>query len=146
MAARIDRSDLDTLFRSLVAYRVIIYIGGLIAITLPRILRMTAGIELAAPVRTLIVVVCLGIMILTYLGERRIGLGTDDVNPTASESASTSESGYSRRTRTTVMIGLVGLAVGIYVAIEIDTLIGLLFIAGGLLFGQSAYRGETGNE
>lgn len=148
MATRTDRSGLDTLFRSLVAYRVVIYVGGLIAIGLPGILRTTTGIELAASLRTLVVVVSLGIMILTYLGERRVGLA-NDAEPTASGAASAptsntgSGSGYSRRTRTTVAIGLAGIAVGIYVAIEVDTLVGLLFIGGGLLFGQSAYRGDT---
>lgn len=50
------------------------------------------------------------------------------------------ESGYSRRTRTTVAIGLSGIAIGIYVAVEIDTIVGALFVVGGLLFGQSAFR------
>lgn len=145
MAARTNRSDLDPLFRSLVAYRVFIYVGGLVAIALPRILRTVAGIDLAASVRTLIVAASLGVMILTYLGERRVGLD-EEPKPTASDPSSGGDGEsreYSRRTRTTVAIGLVGLAIGIYVAVEVNLLIGLLFIAGGLLFGQSAYRGGS---
>lgn len=147
MAARTDRSGLETLVRSLVAHRAVVYGGGLIAIGLPRALRTAAGIEVATPLRTLLVVASLGLMILTYLGER--SADTKDAEPTASGAtpAATSETesgtGYSRRTRTTVAIGLVGIAIGIYVAIEVDTLVGLLFIGGGLLFGRSAYRGET---
>lgn len=135
MAACTDRSGLETLVRSLVAHRAVVYGGGLLAIGLPRALRTAAGIEVATPLRTLLVVASLGLMILTYLGER--SADTEDAEPTASGT------GYSRRTRTTVAIGLVGIAIGIYVAIEVDTLVGLLFIGGGLLFGRSAYRGET---
>ncbi|MCL7417465.1 MAG: hypothetical protein M8354_06460 [Halalkalicoccus sp.] len=147
MATRTNRSGLETLVRSLVAYRTVVYGGGLIAIGLPRVLRTAAGIEVAAPIRTLLVVASLGLMILTYLGER--SADTEDAKPAPSRTtlASTSETepeiGYSRRTRTTVAIGLAGIAIGIYVAIEVDTLVGLLFIGGGLLFGRSAYRSET---
>lgn len=146
MAARTDRTGFDSLFRSLVAYRLFIYVGGLIAISLPRVLRTAAGIELAAPVRTLVVVVSLGVMILTYVGERRVGLdgGSDPTAPRSpSDAGSEAGSGYSRRTRTSLVIGLAGIAIGVYVALEADTLVGVLFVIGGVLFGRSAYRGGT---
>lgn len=145
MAARTDRTGFDSLFRSLVAYRLFIYVGGLIAISLPRVLRTAAEIELAAPVRTLVVVVSLGVMILTYVGERRVGLdgGSETAPRSPSEAGSEAGSGYSRRTRTSLVIGLAGIAIGVYVALEVDTLVGVLFVIGGVLFGRSAYRGGT---
>lgn len=178
MASRTDESGFDSLLRALAARRLAVYTSGLAVIVLPRVLRAAFGIEVPATARTLLVVCGLGAMILTYLGERRVGDNTGgagggriddrrgDARPetderttsdsetagSASGRTSTStpvtepkpesqvESGYSRRTRTTVAIGLSGIAIGIYVAVEIDTIVGALFVVGGLLFGQSAFR------
>jgi hypothetical protein len=149
MASRANESGFDSLLRSLVAHRLAVYVGGLAVIALPALLRGALDLDVPATIRTLLVAVALGAMILTYLGERRVADeaagGEQRTRPNAEhrapeEGTSTAESGYSRRTRTTVAIGLVGIAIGIYVAIEVDTIIGVLFVVGGLLFGQSAFR------
>ncbi|PSP72036.1 hypothetical protein BRC86_13530 [Halobacteriales archaeon QS_3_64_16] len=154
MASCANESGFDALLRSLVAHRLAVYVGGLAIIALPALLRGALDLDVPATIRTLLVAAALGAMILTYLGERRVAdeaaNGEQRTQPNAGNrtpegAASTAEPGYSRRTRTTVAIGLIGLAVGIYVAIEIDTIIGVLFVVGGLLFGQSALR-EEGNE
>jgi hypothetical protein len=153
MVSRANESGFDSLLRSLVAHRFAVYVGGLVVIALPALLRGAFDLDVPAAVRTLLVAVALGAMILTYLGERRVADGAadrdgrtqpraDDRTPT--EGTEVSRSGYSRRTRTTVVIGLSGIAIGIYVAVEIDTIVGILFVVGGLLFGQSAFREESG--
>lgn len=153
MATHADSSGLDSLLRVLVSYRLAVYIGGLAAISVPAVLRATVGIDPPSTVRTIIVGASLGLMILTYLGELRLGHGSTGpaagrprTEPTTGDTIGESESdatGYSKRTRTTVVIGLVGIVVGIYVVIEINTFVGMLFIVGGLLFGRSAYRDHT---
>ena len=150
MPSHANESGFDSLLRSLVAHRFAVYVGGLAVIALPALLRGALDLDVPATIRTLLVAVALGAMILTYLGERRVAdeaageerrLRPNAENRTPEGEASTVGSGYSRRTRTTVAIGLVGIAIGIYVAIEVDTIIGVLFVVGGLLFGQSAFSG-----
>jgi hypothetical protein len=166
MGSRAEGGGFDSLLRSLAARRFVVYAGGLAVIVLPRVLQAAVGIEVPAAIRTILVVVGLGAMILTYLGERRADTEDTAGRPRRAEPSEADamdatgategsergssgprlagESEYSRRTRTTIAMGLTGIAIGIYVAVEIDTIIGVLFVIGGLLFGGSAYRTDGG--
>jgi hypothetical protein len=124
-----------TLLRFLVAYRLFIYLGGLIAIGIPLALQRAYGMELSPGARTAIVVVSLGLMIVTYIGERRVGRDHSGAGTGSGES-------YSLRLRASIATAVVGLAVGIYVAMEINPLTGGFFILGAFLFAYMGYRTE----
>lgn len=128
---RTESSGLDSLFRLLVTYRLLVYFGGLFVIGLPLLFR-ALGIELSGTARTVLVVVTLAVMVLTYIGERRVGF--PDSRP------ETPVETYSLKTRLAVVLVLLGSTVGIYVALEVSTLIGILFIIGVYLFGYMGYR------
>ncbi|WP_256684439.1 hypothetical protein [Halococcus qingdaonensis] len=132
-----ETSELDALFGVLVAYRLLIYFGGLLVIGSP-LLFGAFGIELAGTVRVVLVVVTLAVMILTYVGERRIGF----------EGAQATAAGetYSLRMRLALALAVAGIAIGVYVALEVNTVAGLLFIAGAYCFGYLGYRGGLGEE
>lgn len=132
-----ETSELDALFGVLVAYRLLIYFGGLLVIGSP-LLFGALGIELAGTVRVVLVVVTLAVMILTYVGERRIGFEGAQAAP-AGET-------YSLRMRLALALAVAGIAIGVYVALEVNTVAGLLFIAGAYFFGYLGYRGGLGEE
>ncbi len=121
--------------RFLAAHRLSIYLGGLIAILLPRILRIAADITLAPLTRTVIVVGSLLLMVVTYLAERQ-ARGDDGTDPATED--------YSTRTRVLVGLAVVGLALGVYLAFEGRPLFGLLFLGGALLFFRIAYTEPEG--
>ncbi|MFC7044152.1 hypothetical protein ACFQH6_00890 [Halobacteriaceae archaeon GCM10025711] len=139
MAESESAGGLDALFRLLVAYRMVVYLGGLVAIALPIVLARGAGVTVPAGARTAIVVVSLGLMILTYLGERRLGVGGGNRTGDAGEQ-------YSLRTRLAVTLAVVGVVVGIYVALEMNLLLGVLFVGGAYLFGVIAFRRNDARE
>lgn len=134
--ARANEGGPSLLFRFLVDNRLLFYVGGLIAISMPLGLVWLFGVELPPGARTAIVTVSFGIILLTYLAERRVGLervhATDD----------RAREPYSARFRAIVFLAIVGIAVGIYLLLERDPIVGLLFLAGALLFFQQAYRVE----
>jgi hypothetical protein len=130
-----------TLFRVLVAYRMLVYLGGLIAIGTPLALRRVADITLSPGARTAIVIVSLGLMILTYIGERRVGREGDR----PAERRKPGER-YSFRLRASIALAALGIAVGIYVALEVNRIAGLLFIVGAYFFGYMGYRTEEGTD
>jgi hypothetical protein len=130
--AHSESSGLDSLFRLLVAYRLLIYFGGLFVIGLP-LLFGALGVALSGTVRTVLVVVTLAVMVLTYVGERRIGFDGSRTDVTAQE--------YPLKMRLMLALAVLGIAVGIYVALEVNTFTGLLFIAGAYFFGYMGYRG-----
>jgi len=140
MASETQSGDraFGTLLRFLVTYRLFIYLGGLIAIGIPLLLQRAYGTELSAGARTAIVVVSLGVMILTYVGERRVGRGHLD------ERTGESTESYTLRLRASIATAVVGLAVGIYVVMEVNRLTGGLFIIGAFLFAYMGYRTEGG--
>ncbi|MFD1633764.1 hypothetical protein ACOZ4L_13095 [Haloplanus ruber] len=140
MASQTQSPDrpFGTLLRLLVTYRLFIYLGGLIAIGIPLLLQRAYGTELSPGARTAIVAVSLGLMIVTYLGERRVG--RDHVDATG-ESAET----YSLRLRASIATAVVGLAIGIYVAMEVNPLTGSFFVLGAFLFAYMGYRTELGD-
>lgn len=127
-----------TLFRFLVAYRMFVYLGGLIAIGIPLALQRAFGTELSPGARTAIVVVSLGLMIVTYIGERRVGRDHAE-SGTGVEGASES---YSFRLRVSIATAVVGVAVGIYVFLEVGRAAGAFFIIGAFLFAYMGYRTE----
>ncbi|MFB6100963.1 MAG: hypothetical protein ABEJ73_00170 [Haloplanus sp.] len=129
-----------TLLRFLVAYRLFIYLGGLIAIGIPLALQRAYGMHLSPGARTAIVVVSLGLMIVTYLGERRVGRDHADAG-----TGSPGES-YSLRLRASLVVAIVGIAIGIYVTMEINPFTGFLFILGAFLFGYMGYRTEGADD
>ena len=76
MASHTESSGIDGFLRWLATYRLVIYFGGVLAIATPRLLRIATDLEVGPVVRTVLVVTSLGVMILTYLGERRMRTGT----------------------------------------------------------------------
>lgn len=137
MISQTESIRLDSLFQLLVTYRLFIYFGGVFLIALPLLFR-TLGIELSGIARTVVVVVTLAVMILTYLGEHRVGF------PDSRTETPTSE--YPLQMRLILILALLGIIVGIYVVVEVSTLIGLLFIIGAYLFGYMGYRNRLDEE
>lgn len=153
MTPHTESSGFGNFLRWLAAHRLAIYAAGLLAIATPRLLRATADIGLGPTLRTAIVVVSLGVMILTYIGEQRnpdpaasqddpSGTGSEPDRATATAEASGERPRYSRRTRAIFAAGIIGVVSGIYVALEVSVPAGLLFVFGAILFVQSAYRRE----
>ncbi|WP_254545021.1 hypothetical protein [Halomarina pelagica] len=122
----------------LVAHRTVVYLGGLAVIALPIALEAAAGITVPRAVRTALVAVTLAVMIVTYLGERRARR--------AARRGETAEPSYPLRTRLAAVLALAGVAAGLYAALEVNPILGLLFVGGALLFGRIAFRdGEDGD-
>lgn len=138
MAARTEATGLDGLFRLLVAYRLLVYLAGTVAIGTPLFLAVGFDVEVPGSARTAIVVASLGLMILTYVGERRVGLPEET---SATERPDDRET-YSLRKRAAVGAAVVGVALGVYIALERNPVIGGLFVLGALLFARIAYGGE----
>ncbi|MEF8791495.1 MAG: hypothetical protein V5A61_15320 [Haloarculaceae archaeon] len=130
-----DAGGLDPLFRFLVAYRLVLYLGGLIAISLPLGLAWLFDVELSAAARTAVVGVSFAVILLTYLAERRVGLDHTDEYGEPTES-------YSVRMRATFLLSLLGVAVGVYFLARGRVGAGLLFLGGAFLFAGMAYRRE----
>jgi hypothetical protein len=105
------------LLRPLVARRLWIYGGGLLAIALSR----TGSLPRTA--RTTVLGLALGLMILTYVGERVRARGL--ARPLV------------------LVLGLVGLVGGVVLAIA-SALVGLAFAVGGMLFVEYALAGGDG--
>ncbi|MFB6124046.1 MAG: hypothetical protein ABEJ78_11395 [Haloferacaceae archaeon] len=136
MASHTSETGLTHLFRFLVAYRMLVYLGGLVAIGVPLFLVRAFGIEVSQGARTAIVLVSLAVMVVTYVGERRVG--DDHVDDRTGRSTES----YSLRMRLSVALAVLGIAVGVYVAIEVNLVAGLLFVLGAYLFGYLGYRSE----
>ncbi|HET7325503.1 MAG TPA: hypothetical protein VFJ06_14340 [Halococcus sp.] len=137
MASRTQQGGLTPLFQLLVTYRLLVYFGGLFVIGLP-LLFGALGIEFPGTARTVIVFITLAVMVLTYLGERRVGF------PDSRSETTTQD--YPLKMRLTLAVALVGIAVGVYVALTVNTFTGLLFIAGAYFFGYMGYRGGLDEE
>lgn len=138
--ARTSDDGSELLFRFLVAHRILLYVGGLIAISTPLGLAWAFDYELSPGARTAVVGVSLGVIVLTYLAERRVGL--EHAGPRTGDSRKS----YSTRLQASVFLAIVGIAVGIYLLLEYDQIAGLLFLAGALFFFQMAYRSERDRE
>lgn len=134
------RDGLDHLLRFLVAYRLLLYLGALVAMSLPLGLAWLFGVELEAPARTTVVAVSFGVILATYFAERRVGL--DHVDPRTGNAAES----YSTRMQVSVLLAVVGVAVGTYFVLDARPLVGLLFLTGAVLFFQLASRSTTETE
>jgi small-conductance mechanosensitive channel len=138
MASRTDLDGYLPLAGILVAYRLPIYVGGLLVISIPLVLSSVFSVVVPETARTVLVGVTLAVMIATYIAEHYVGYDRE------SEPRTEDEPTYSLRLRIALALSIVGIAVGIYVALEIALFTGLLFITGAYLFGYVGYRGEFG--
>lgn len=126
--------------RFLVAYRLLLYFGALLAMSLPLGLAWLGDTELPWAVRTAIVVVSFAVIVATYLAERHVGL--DHVDPQTGAPAEE----YPTRMRVGVVFAVAGLAVGVYFALADRPFVGLLFLGGAVLFLQMAFRSDGAGE
>jgi hypothetical protein len=138
--ARTSDGGAQLLFRFLVAHRILIYVGALIAISMPLGLAWAFDYEVSPGARTAVVAVSMGVILLTYFAERRVGLDNVGSGP-----GDVDES-YSTRLQASVFLAIVGIAAGIYLFLEYDEIAGLVFLAGALFFFQAAYRQERKRE
>ena len=140
MSARPTDGGLAFVARFLVAYRLLFYLGGLLAISAPLGLAWVFDLELSPAARTTVVGVSFAVLLGTYLAERRVGL--DHVDP----ATGAPREAYSLRLRASVVLALAGLAVGVFLVLEGRAAMGALFLAGAVLFFQLAYRAERGDD
>lgn len=136
MSGRPEASGVEYLARFLVSYRILFYLGGLLAMSVPLLAAWVFDVVLSSAARTTIVTVSFGVLLVTYLAERRVGL--DHVDPATGAPLEP----YSRRLRASVVLAIVGVAVGVYLVLDGAPAAGVLFLAGALLFFQLAYRAE----
>ncbi|SHH35893.1 hypothetical protein [Halobaculum gomorrense] len=137
-------SPLEELGGMLVAYRMAIYLGGLAVIGFPLALRELAGVTLPESVRAALTVSVVSFMVATYVSELLVETDGGDGGGTGgdtggSTSGSGDSAGYPLRTRVAVAAAVIGLAAGVYVALEMSVLGGLLFVGGSYLFAYLAY-------
>lgn len=125
----------------LVTYRMAIYLGGIAVIALPLVIHGAAGVTVPRSARLAISVATVGLMTVTYLAERRLGRELDAGND-GLQGSGVGGGGYPLRTRVAVAAAVLGLAAGVYVALEVSLLAGLLFVGGAYLFAYLAYEGE----
>ena len=140
MRSRSDAGPVGFLLHFLAAYRILFYLGGILVMSVPLLAAWLFDVTLPEAVRSTIVGVSFAVILLTYLAERRVGL--DHVDPTTGSPREP----YSRRSRVSVLLALAGVAVGVYLLVTGDAPMGLLFLAGALLFFQLAYRDEQAAE
>lgn len=141
-----DVEDPEDVAALLVAYRLLIYFGGLAVIGAPLALQSVAGVTTPTSVRAALTVTVVAVMIVTYLSERRVGgPPTSGSAPDADASAADrSGTGYPLRTRVAVAAAVLGLAIGVYVALEVSRVGGVLFVAGSYMFAYLAYDSDWG--
>lgn len=140
MSGRIDAGPVEFILRFLAAYRLLFYLGGLVVMSLPLVVEWTSDVAVPASVRNTVVGVSFAAILLTYLAERRVGL--DHVDP----ATGAPREGYSRQTRVSIVLAIAGIAAGVYLVLSRNAAMGLLFLAGALLFFQLAYRADGPDE
>lgn len=136
MSGRPAASGVEYFARFLVSYRILLYLGGLLAMSVPLLAAWVFDVIIPPAARTTIVGVSFGVLLVTYLAERRVGL--DHVDPVTGAPRES----YSRRLRASVVLAIAGVAVGVYLVLEGTVAPGVLFLVGALLFFQLAYRAE----
>lgn len=154
-----DSDAASGLAKMLVTYRMTIYLGGIAILGIPLVLHSVAGVTPSTSVRAALTVSVVALMLVTYVAELRVDEddesaagnatgGTDSPNGTDSstERAADVGGGYPLRTRASVALAAVGLAVGVYLGLERSILEGLLFVAGAYFFAYLAYEGNGENE
>ena len=125
----------------LVAYRLPIYLGGLAVIGAPLAVASAFDVTIPPAVRTAVVVASLGLMVATYLAERRVGVPDRSDGRTGAGRANSGEgSEYPLAARAAVAVAVLGVAVGVYLGLERDPITGLLFVGGAYLFAYLGYK------
>jgi|GEM_PF-2385584 len=127
-------TTVDCIFRRLVARRRLIYVGGMVVISLPLLAATSFGVDVPRPTRLAVVVPTLILMSAVYLGERRL-----DTDPSTGTSTRTA-SDYSLGSRLSMGAAVVGFAVGVYVSLTGDPRTGAIYLFGSLLYGYREYR------
>lgn len=136
MSPTLQGATVDSVLRRLAGHRRAIYVGGMVVASLPLFLATELNVHLSRPVRVGVVAASLAVMGLTYLGERRVPGDATDAGETAA---------YDGRTRLVFGAIVVGVAVGIYVTLEVDPRAGSLYLLGSLLYGYREYRKRSGD-
>lgn len=135
-----NRDGPAQVLRLLVAYRLLFYLGALIALSLPLGLAWLFDVHLQPATRSSVVAVSLGVILATYLSERQVGL--DHVDP---RTGAATES-YPLRMRVSVVFAIVGVAASVYFLLSARPGVGLLFLLGAVLFVQLATRSADAEE
>lgn len=149
MSVNADPDEHGALVHLLAEHSMFIYLVGLVAIGIPLVLAQLFDVELGPTARYVIVGTSLAVMIAAYVAERRVGFDAGaGVNAGASASAAAGDAGagtagrreYPLRTRLGFPAAILGFAVGLYVAIEVNLVFGAIFMIGGSLFLRLAYK------
>lgn len=155
-----DSDAASGLAKMLVTYRMTIYLGGIAILGIPLVLHSVAGVTVSTSGRAALTVSVVGLMVATYVAELRVdeddesstaGSAAKDVDSAASTDSSTERAadvggGYPLRTRASVALAAVGVAIGVYLGLERSILEGLVFVAGAYFFAYLAYEGDGENE
>lgn len=139
-----NASGFDSLVRLFAAHRLLIYVGGLVVLGIPLVLSMILGVDVPRTARLVLVGTVLTLMVVTYIGERRMKHDHDADNGDHSDPREQEHEQYPLRMRIAVALAVLGVAVGVYVTIEVNVLTGLLFIVGAYFFGYLGFRGGEG--
>lgn len=138
------------LAKLLVTYRMTIYLGGIAILGIPLVLHSVAGVTVSTSGRAALTVSVLALMIATYIAELTVDEGDSDDDGTAASASTGSTSdvdgGYPLRTRVSVAMAAIGLAIGVYIGLEESALAGLVFVAGAYFFAYLAYEGTGEDE
>lgn len=134
MATQSTDGWISNLLQFFAAYSDVIYIAGVLVISIPVVLAWVFEIFVSSTVRFMVVGASLSVMILAYIGERRARF------PDAEKSLDERKREYSTRTRLLVAGAVLGLGLGIYSAIEINLLVGGVFFIGAYLFTRLAFN------
>lgn len=142
MGGSADAGWPDELFGFLAAYSLPIYAIGVAAISVPAVLAWGFDVIVPGTIRSAVVGASLGVMVLAYVAERRARSDADsERNPDGRERE------YPLRTRALVAAAILGLALGIYTATEVNLLVGGVFFVGAYFFTRMAFgTGEGAGE
>lgn len=130
----------NDLFRFLAAYSGVIYIAGVAVISVPVVLAWGFDIFVPSSIRYVVVGASLTVMILAYVAERRARF------PDSERTLDERKREYTTRTRALVGVAIIGLAFGIYTAIEVNLIVGGIFFVGAYFFTRMAFKETAGNE
>lgn len=137
MWAELQSTTVVRIFRRLVARRRVIYVGGMVVISLPLLAATSFGVDVSRPTRLAVVVPTLILISAVYLGERRL----DAERPAGTGTRTAPD--YSLGSRLSITAAVVGFVVGIYVSLTGDPRVGAVYLLGSLLYGYREYRKQS---